>query len=102
MADQHLSEEQPIPVRTGTAKSGELDIAYEDMGDVNDPAVLLIMGLGAQLIFWRTTNRRICQFRLQRRTICGYGIANSLYRHFSPGPRKSMNSFVSPQDANQA
>ena len=39
--------------RTGTAKSGELDIAYEDMGDANDPAVLLIMGLGAQLVFWR-------------------------------------------------
>ncbi|KAA0079237.1 alpha/beta hydrolase [Mycolicibacterium sp. P9-64] len=40
-------------VRTGTAKSGDLDIFYEDMGDVNDPAVLLIMGLGAQLLFWR-------------------------------------------------
>ncbi len=42
-----------MDVRTGTAKSGELDIAYEDMGDVNHPAVLLIMGLGAQLLFWR-------------------------------------------------
>ena len=40
-------------VRTGTAKSGDLDIFYEDMGDENDPAVLLIMGLGAQLLFWR-------------------------------------------------
>jgi pimeloyl-ACP methyl ester carboxylesterase len=40
-------------VRTGMAKSGDLDIAYEDMGDANDPAVLLIMGLGAQLLFWR-------------------------------------------------
>ena len=29
--------------RTGTARSGELDIYYEDMGDPNDPAVLLIM-----------------------------------------------------------
>ncbi len=42
-----------MDLRTGTAKSGELDIAYEDMGDTNDPAVLLIMGLGAQLVFWR-------------------------------------------------
>ena len=41
-------------VRTGVAKSGDLDIFYEDMGDENDPAVLLIMGLGAQLLFWRT------------------------------------------------
>lgn len=40
-------------VRTGTARSGELDIAYEDMGDPNHPAILLIMGLGAQLLFWR-------------------------------------------------
>jgi pimeloyl-ACP methyl ester carboxylesterase len=39
--------------RTGTARSGELDIYYEDMGDPNDPAVLLIMGLGAQLLLWR-------------------------------------------------
>ena len=42
-----------MEIRTGTAKSGDLDIAYEDMGDENHPAVLLIMGLGAQLVFWR-------------------------------------------------
>ena len=42
-----------MDLRTGSAKSGELDIAYEDMGDENDPAILLIMGLGAQLVFWR-------------------------------------------------
>ncbi len=40
-------------VRTGFAKSGDLDIYYEDMGDPNDPAALLIMGLGAQLLLWR-------------------------------------------------
>ena len=43
-----------MDVRTGTAKSGDLDIYYEDMGDPNEPAVLLIMGLGAQLLLWRT------------------------------------------------
>ena len=43
-----------MEIRTGTAKSGDLDIYYEDMGDPNDPAVLLIMGLGAQLLLWRT------------------------------------------------
>ncbi|KUH81462.1 MULTISPECIES: alpha/beta hydrolase [unclassified Mycobacterium] len=42
-----------MQTRDGTAKSGELDIHYEDMGDPNDPAVLLIMGLGAQLLLWR-------------------------------------------------
>jgi pimeloyl-ACP methyl ester carboxylesterase len=42
-----------MDIRTGTARSGELDIYYEDMGAENDPAVLLIMGLGAQLSLWR-------------------------------------------------
>src|ERR1700755_317702 len=43
-----------MQIRTGTARSGDLDIYYEDMGDPSDPAVLLIMGLGAQLLLWRT------------------------------------------------
>ncbi|MEZ0362584.1 alpha/beta fold hydrolase [Mycobacterium sp. pUA109] len=43
-----------MEIRSGTARSGELDIYYEDMGNPNDPAVLLIMGLGAQLLLWRT------------------------------------------------
>ncbi|MDT5095710.1 MAG: hypothetical protein QOH60_5073 [Mycobacterium sp.] len=42
-----------MDMRTGTAHSGDVDIYYEDMGDENDPAVLLIMGLGAQLLLWR-------------------------------------------------
>ncbi|HZQ31113.1 MAG TPA: alpha/beta hydrolase [Mycobacterium sp.] len=42
-----------MDVRTGTAPAGEVELAYEDMGDPNDPAVLLIMGLGAQLLLWR-------------------------------------------------
>ena len=40
-------------VRTGFAKSGDIDIAYEDMGNPDHPPVLLIMGLGAQLLLWR-------------------------------------------------
>lgn len=43
-----------MEIRSGTARSGDLDIYYEDMGDPNDPAVLLIMGLGTQLLMWRT------------------------------------------------
>lgn len=42
-----------MDIRTGRAKSGQLDIYYEDMGDPNDPVVLLVMGLGAQLLLWR-------------------------------------------------
>ncbi|MGU3497921.1 alpha/beta fold hydrolase [Mycobacterium sp. C31M] len=42
-----------MEIRTGSARSGELDIVYEDMGNPGDPPVLLIMGLGAQLLLWR-------------------------------------------------
>ena len=31
---------------------GDIELHYEDLGDENDPAVLLIMGLGAQLTLW--------------------------------------------------
>jgi pimeloyl-ACP methyl ester carboxylesterase len=43
-----------VQTRTGTAPSGDIEIHYEDMGDPNHPAVLLIMGLGAQMLLWRT------------------------------------------------
>ena len=42
-----------MEIRTGTARSGDLDIYYEDIGNRGDPAVLLIMGLGSQLLLWR-------------------------------------------------
>ncbi len=42
-----------MEIRSGTARSGDLEIYYEDMGDPGDPAVLLIMGLGSQLLLWR-------------------------------------------------
>jgi pimeloyl-ACP methyl ester carboxylesterase len=43
-----------VELRAGKANSGGLKLYYEDMGDVDDPPVLLIMGLGAQLLVWRT------------------------------------------------
>src|SRR5690606_37020533 len=47
-----------VEIRSGTAPSGDLHIYYEDMGSPDDPPVLLIMGLGAQLLVWR---REFCQ-----------------------------------------
>jgi pimeloyl-ACP methyl ester carboxylesterase len=35
-----------------TARVGDVELAYEVLGDPGGPAVLAIMGLGAQLIFW--------------------------------------------------
>ena len=50
-----------MQIRTGTARitgggtdDDDLDIYYEDMGEEAAPPVLLIMGLGAQLLLWRT------------------------------------------------
>jgi pimeloyl-ACP methyl ester carboxylesterase len=43
-----------VDIRTGKAPSGDLELYYEDMGDPNDPPVLLIMGLGSQLLVWRS------------------------------------------------
>ncbi|MBV9320925.1 MAG: alpha/beta fold hydrolase, partial [Mycobacterium sp.] len=42
-----------MDIRPGTAHSGDVELYYEDMGDTGDPPVLLIMGLGSQLLVWR-------------------------------------------------
>jgi pimeloyl-ACP methyl ester carboxylesterase len=39
-------------VTTGTASSNGIEIAYETHGDPSDEPLLLVMGLGAQLITW--------------------------------------------------
>jgi pimeloyl-ACP methyl ester carboxylesterase len=39
-------------VRAGVAEANGIQIAYEDIGDVNAPPVVLIMGFSAQLTFW--------------------------------------------------
>ena len=76
-------------VRTGTASSGEVDIHYEDMGDPADPAVLLIMGLGAQMIFWR---KEFCQklidqgLRVIRFDNRDVGLSGKLPDHHSGAP----------------
>ncbi len=36
----------------GTIKANGNDICYQEFGDANDPPLLLIMGLGAQMISW--------------------------------------------------
>lgn len=73
---------QPDTVRCGTARSGDLDIYYEDMGDPADPAVLLIMGLGAQLLLWpndfcrRLVDRGLRVIRFDNRDV---GLSSKLH-----------------------
>lgn len=41
-----------MDIRRGVADANGLELAYEDMGDVLHPPILLIMGLSAQLLHW--------------------------------------------------
>lgn len=41
-----------IPVREGRARVGDIELHYEDWGNVADPALLLVMGLSAQMLLW--------------------------------------------------
>ena len=41
-----------MQTRSGTARCGDVELFYEDLGDPADPPVLLIMGIGAQLPMW--------------------------------------------------
>src|SRR5262249_10622588 len=79
-----------ISLRTGTARSGDIEIYYEDMGDPNDPAVLLIMGLGAQLLLWR---KGFCEklvdlgLRVIRYDNRDVGLSTKLQGRRAPGSR---------------
>jgi pimeloyl-ACP methyl ester carboxylesterase len=82
-----------VEVRTGTARSGDeahpVDLYYEDMGDAGDPAVLLIMGLGAQLVLWRTAfcEKLVAEgFRVIRYDNRDIGLSSKTERRRSPGP----------------
>jgi pimeloyl-ACP methyl ester carboxylesterase len=46
------------------ARVGEIELAYETFGDPSDRAILLIMGLGAQMIFWP---EELCELLAGRR-----------------------------------
>ena len=41
-----------MEIRSGYAHNRDIELHYEDLGNEADPAVLLIMGLGAQLTLW--------------------------------------------------
>ena len=47
-----------LEIRSGYAHHGDIELYYEDLGDISNPPVLLIMGLGAQLVLW---HNEFCQ-----------------------------------------
>src|ERR1700730_13154045 len=77
-----------VEVRSGFAvsgaTSGDLKLYYEDMANIDDPPVLLIMGLGAQLLLWRTAfceqlvNHGLRVIRYDNRDI---GLSSKTERH---------------------
>lgn len=78
-----------MEIRSGTARSGDLDIYYDDMGNPNDPAVLLIMGLGTQLLMWRTAfcEKLVAEgYRVIRYDNRDVGLSSKTERRHRPGP----------------
>ncbi|WP_343599889.1 alpha/beta hydrolase [Mycobacterium sp.] len=82
-----------MEVRSGyaisRAPSGELGLYYEDMGDPYDPPVLLIMGLGAQLLLWRTAfcEKLVAEgYRVIRYDNRDVGLSSKTERRQSNGP----------------
>jgi pimeloyl-ACP methyl ester carboxylesterase len=75
------------PGRTSPAVEGDIAIAYETFGDAADPPVLLIMGLGAQLLSWpedfcqQLADRGLFVVRFDNRDV---GLSTHL--HHAPAP----------------
>jgi pimeloyl-ACP methyl ester carboxylesterase len=81
------SGESSHPSRTCLAVDGDIAIAYETFGDAADPPVLLIMGLGGQLLSWQgdfcqqLADRRLFVVRFDNRDV---GLSTHL--HQAPQP----------------
>lgn len=41
-----------MEIRKGRALVGEIELEYEDWGDINNPPMVLVMGLSAQMMLW--------------------------------------------------
>ncbi len=78
-----------LEIRSGYAHHGEIELHYEDLGDINNPPVLLIMGLGAQLVLWHND---FCQklidlgYRVIRYDNRDVGLSSKLHDQRYQGP----------------
>jgi len=41
-----------MEIRSGKATIGDIELEYEDWGNINNPPMVLIMGLSAQMLLW--------------------------------------------------
>jgi pimeloyl-ACP methyl ester carboxylesterase len=51
MIDGTTTSDDPT-IETRTVAVGDIEVAYETFGDPTDPTILLVMGLGTQMIAW--------------------------------------------------
>ena len=80
-------------MREGKAKVGELELFYEDHGKGSDPVILLIMGLGAQLIWWPDglVDALVTKgFRVIRHDNRDIGLSTKFAHEAPPGARALM------------
>ena len=80
-------------MREGKAKVGDLELHYEDHGREGDPPILLIMGLGAQLIWWpdALVDALVAKgFRVIRHDNRDIGLSSKLAHLPPPGARALM------------
>lgn len=88
-----------MEIRSGYAHNDDIEIHYEDLGDINDPPVLLIMGLGAQLVLW---HNEFCEklvdlgYRVIRYDNRDVGLSSKLdgQRHDGPLVPKLLRALV--------
>jgi len=85
---QQTTQPRHIEYPTYFAHSNGISIAYQDFGNVDHPAILLVMGLGAQLIHWNDelvfslVNSGYRVIRFDNRDV---GLSEKLYEASTPG-----------------
>ena len=88
------------PDMTEYAQTGKLRIAYQRFGRPEHPALLLVMGLGTQMVAWddafcaQLARRGLCVIRFDNRDI-------GLSTHWSQGGRPDLEALMQAQFSGQ-
>ncbi len=89
------------PDMTEYAQTGKLRIAYQRFGRPEHPALLLVMGLGTQMVAWddafcdQLARRGLCVIRFDNRDI-------GLSGHWDQGGRPDLDALMQAQFSGQA
>ena len=89
------------PATPDYAQAGDLHIAYQLFGRRRDPVLVLVMGLGTQMVAWddafchRLASRGLCVIRFDNRDI-------GLSTHWPQGGRPDLDALLQAQAGGQA